>query len=173
MRLSTLTIQDLKQRITPTEAIERYTGIQGRRGRYLCPFHNDTHPSISVKGNRWTCWSCGASGDIIDFTRGYFGLSFREAVAKLGSDFNVPVEAAEGNAGNQTTDPASGAAFEAMAERISYEAARNNRKEYREYLAAEIEKLSTAHRVLMKQGAAPEVLLEYEDLIDRLILEID
>jgi len=47
----------------------------------LCPFHDDHKPSMHVwsKGN-WKCFSCGASGDVIEFARRYHGCEFREAL---------------------------------------------------------------------------------------------
>jgi DNA primase len=50
-----------------------------------CPFHDDTTPSLSVSGvpDRFHCFGCGASGDVIDFIRRRDGLGFREAVQRL------------------------------------------------------------------------------------------
>ena len=50
-----------------------------------CPFHDDTTPSMSVDAvpGRFTCFGCGATGDVIDYVRRLRGLSFREAVALL------------------------------------------------------------------------------------------
>ena len=59
-----------------------------RRGHGLmgcCPFHDDTTASLSVDGvpDRFHCFGCGASGDVIDFVRRLHGLTFPEAVAHL------------------------------------------------------------------------------------------
>jgi DNA primase len=45
----------------------------------------DTHPSLTLlpDANRFKCYSCGISGDVIDFVRGVRGGSFCEAVAWL------------------------------------------------------------------------------------------
>jgi DNA primase len=50
-----------------------------------CPFHDDSTPSLSVGGvpDRFHCFGCGASGDVIDFVRRLEGLSFRAAVQRL------------------------------------------------------------------------------------------
>lgn len=43
--------------------------IDGSSANYRCPNprHVDNHPSFTVKGQRWRCWSqCGASGNAID-----------------------------------------------------------------------------------------------------------
>jgi DNA primase catalytic core len=53
----------------------------------LCPFHNDTSPSLSIsfKGNIWLwhCFGCGSKGTVIDFVMRKEGLSFKEAYRKL------------------------------------------------------------------------------------------
>lgn len=45
----------------------------------LCPFHNDTNPSLDVYGEnleRFGCFACGAGGDVLDFIGRYYGLSY-------------------------------------------------------------------------------------------------
>lgn len=74
------------------DVIQTYTGKVFRNGKVACPFHTDKTPSLSVKNNRFRCWSCGASGSVIDFVREMFGLSFVDAVKKLSKDFGVPVD---------------------------------------------------------------------------------
>lgn len=57
--------------------------LRGQNPYYLtvCPFHNDTNPSlhISVRLQRYKCWSCGAHGDVIQFVKDYLNVPFREA----------------------------------------------------------------------------------------------
>ena len=73
LKMNIQTIQEIKQNITPAQAIEFYTGQQMQRGKLLCPFHSDRHPSLSVKGDKWCCWACGEKGDVIDFVQKYHG----------------------------------------------------------------------------------------------------
>ncbi|MCP4600904.1 MAG: hypothetical protein GY847_10310 [Proteobacteria bacterium] len=52
----------------------------------LCPFHNDTRPSlrINIESGGYRCMSCGMHGrDVIDFHRARYGLQFKEACADL------------------------------------------------------------------------------------------
>jgi DNA primase len=53
-----------------------------------CPFHEDATPSLSVDGvpDRFHCFGCGASGDVIDFIQRSRGLGFLDAVAALDGD---------------------------------------------------------------------------------------
>lgn len=51
----------------------------------LCPFHDDTHPSLSVTPERglFHCFACGAGGDVIRFVERLDGVSFTEALRIL------------------------------------------------------------------------------------------
>ena len=53
----------------------------------LCPFHDDTNPSLSVNPstNLWQCFGCGAGGDVIRFVDMFDKLSFPEAAKQLES----------------------------------------------------------------------------------------
>lgn len=57
----------------------------GRSLMGCCPFHDDHTASLSVGGvpDRFHCFGCGASGDVIDYLARLHGLSFREAVEHL------------------------------------------------------------------------------------------
>jgi DNA primase len=61
-----------------------------------CPFHADATPSMSVNGvpDRFHCFGCGASGDVIEFVQRRYGLDFREALAQLGSSDFGPLRLA-------------------------------------------------------------------------------
>jgi len=80
--------------------VAKYYGTQvNGHNKALCPFHNDKRPSLSFKGERFKCFSCGASGSVIDFVTLLYGLSNVEAARKLDADFNLgldrPLTAAE------------------------------------------------------------------------------
>lgn len=54
----------------------------------ICPFHDDTRPSLRVHVDRgaFRCMTCGAhGGDIIDFQMQLYEQTFREAVRALGA----------------------------------------------------------------------------------------
>ena len=74
------------------EVIARYISLRksGRTLRGLCPFHNDTDPSLVVwpETGTWHCFGCGRGGDVIDFLREVEGISFLDACKKL--EGNLP-----------------------------------------------------------------------------------
>jgi hypothetical protein len=53
----------------------------------LCPFHDDHHPSLSVKlvsiKGVYHCQACGAHGDMVAFHMARTELPFKEAVRDL------------------------------------------------------------------------------------------
>jgi len=55
----------------------------GRSGNVLCIVHEEKHPSMSLKGNRARCFSCGYYGDSIDVYMKLNGVGFVEAVRAL------------------------------------------------------------------------------------------
>lgn len=57
--------------------------LEVKRKKALCPFHDDHNPSMSVKGNLYHCFSCGASGDVIRFVMELENLNFKDAVRYL------------------------------------------------------------------------------------------
>lgn len=64
--------------------------IGGERGRdwWLCPFHDDRNPSLSIipETDRWKCFGCGTSGDAIEFVRRLNpSMSFQEAKVAIGA----------------------------------------------------------------------------------------
>ena len=48
----------------------------------ICPFHEDTNPSMSVSEEKqiYKCFSCGAAGNVFTFVQEYENVSFLEAV---------------------------------------------------------------------------------------------
>ena len=77
----------VRERMSAQEAARRYGLTFDRKGWALCPFHADTTPSMSFKDGRFRCWACNESGDSIDFTARFFGLSKMDAVKRLNEDF--------------------------------------------------------------------------------------
>ena len=62
--------------------IEDLLGIELGR-RILCPFHDDHHPSASVKNNKLRCFTCNKTWNSIDYLMEHDGLSFIDAVKRL------------------------------------------------------------------------------------------
>ena len=78
----------IKQTVTTRQAAERYGLSVNRSGMVKCPFHEDHNPSMKVD-DRFYCFGCHASGDVIDFTARLFGISLKDAATKLAADFGI------------------------------------------------------------------------------------
>jgi DNA primase len=73
----------------------------GRVFKAVCPFHNDSRPSLQVDPNyqNFRCWSCGKRGSVFDFVMGMEKVDFREAVELLARRAGIPLptDAGEGS----------------------------------------------------------------------------
>jgi DNA primase len=54
---------------------------EGRRLLWLCPFHEDHHPSFQVDPDlrEWRCWPCGIRDDAAELVKRKNGVTFPEA----------------------------------------------------------------------------------------------
>lgn len=95
-------VQDLRDR-HPLPDVMADAGIEliPRGGAWMacCPFHEDRTASMSVEGvpDRFHCFGCGASGDVIDFVQRTRNLDFLDAVAELENGRSIPVSGIAAN----------------------------------------------------------------------------
>ena len=82
--------ETLKQQVTARQAAERYGIRINRSGMAVCPFHKDKNPSMKLD-NRFYCFACQETGDVIDLTARLYGLNPKEAALKLAWDFGITV----------------------------------------------------------------------------------
>lgn len=79
----------------PVEKVAGQLGMRVHRHLALCPFHQDTRPSLTfnVNRNRYRCFVCGAGGGSIDLVMHAGGLSFPDACRWLaGACAHVPLQ---------------------------------------------------------------------------------
>ena len=67
---------------------------QGRNYVGLCPWHDDTRPSLQVNPERqsFKCWVCDIGGDVFSFVMKMEGVEFREALQMLADRAGIQVE---------------------------------------------------------------------------------
>lgn len=82
---------DVKQSLNIREVIEFYGVKVGRNGSFCCPFHNEKHPSASIKNDYFNCFACGVGGDLITFTAKLHGIGNYDACKKLAEDFGLNI----------------------------------------------------------------------------------
>ena len=78
----------------PIESVAERLGLRVERHRSLCPFHDDSHPSLTfdVRRNRFKCYVCDAHGGAIDLVEKKLGLGFKDACRWLANEHNVILE---------------------------------------------------------------------------------
>ena len=80
-----------KLRDLPIEGVAERLGLRVTRHKSLCPFHDDSHPSLSywVSKNTYRCFVCGASGGTIDLVMRHLHMDFKEACRWLANEHNI------------------------------------------------------------------------------------
>ena len=82
----------VKDSVDIIDAAGRYGIDVNRHKKALCPFHSDSHPSLSFKGQRFTCFACGASGDVIDLVGRLANKAAIDTVRELGREYNLQID---------------------------------------------------------------------------------
>jgi len=89
-------VQDVLARADIVQVVGDYVQLK-RAGsgslKGLCPFHDEKTPSFHVTPSKglYYCFGCGEGGSAVDFVRQMEGLSFPEAIERLGQRFGVEV----------------------------------------------------------------------------------
>lgn len=82
-------INEIRNKSDIVSVISNYVPLTKRGKNYfgVCPFHDDHSPSMSVSPEKqiYTCFSCGATGNVFTFVSEYEHISFIEAVKLLGN----------------------------------------------------------------------------------------
>lgn len=85
-------IENLKQRLDIVDVVGSYLELKKNGANYkcVCPFHNDTTPSLVVSPSKqiYHCFACGAGGDSIKFVMEYEKLTYPETIEKLANMVN-------------------------------------------------------------------------------------
>ncbi len=89
-------IVDIKNKLDIVEVIGEFITLRRAGANYVgvCPFHNDSHPSLTVSPVRQTykCFPCGAGGDVIEFVKEYNRIEFYEALRWCAAKAGVELE---------------------------------------------------------------------------------
>lgn len=80
-----------KLRDLPIEGVAERLGLIVKKHKSLCPYHDDSHPSLSfsVSKNTSRCYVCGAHGGTIDLAMKVLNKPFIEACQWLANEHNV------------------------------------------------------------------------------------
>ena len=88
-------INEIRNRTDIVEVVSKYVNLTKKGKNYIgvCPFHDDHSPSMSVSPEKqiFTCFSCGASGNVFTFVADFEHISFVQAVSLLGEKLGYKV----------------------------------------------------------------------------------
>ena len=89
-------IENLLATVDIVDVVEKYIPLKRSGANFVgvCPFHDDSHPSMSVSSKLgiFHCFSCKAGGNAIKFIQDYEKISFPEAVEKLAGMYNFALQ---------------------------------------------------------------------------------
>jgi len=88
--------EQIKQAIDIVELASKYVQLrrQGRNYVALCPWHDDSRPSLQINPERqsFKCWVCDIGGDIFSFVMKMEGVSFSEALGLLADQAGISLK---------------------------------------------------------------------------------
>lgn len=89
---------EIKSRCNIVDVVGRVVSLKkaGTNYKGVCPFHNEKTPSFIVSETKqiFTCFGCGATGDVLTFVKRYYNLDFRGAVEMLAKEYGISLEGA-------------------------------------------------------------------------------
>ncbi len=89
-------IKEIRNAVDIVSVISSYIPLVKKGKNYfgVCPFHDDTNPSMSVSSEKqiYKCFSCGASGNVFNFVMDYEKVDFKEALNILSKISGIPLD---------------------------------------------------------------------------------
>ena len=91
-----LTEEKIKDAASIVDVIGDFYELKKKGVNYqcLCPFHDDRHIGsfvVSPRKNTYSCYSCGAHGDAIEFLMAKHGLSYPDALRWLAKKYSIVI----------------------------------------------------------------------------------
>lgn len=154
---SSLEAKELVRQATDiVELVGKYVQLrrQGRNYVGLCPWHDDTRPSLQVNPERqsFKCWVCDIGGDVFSFVMKMDGVAFPEALAILADRAGIRLrrtrEASDSTAGGPTD------------KRKLYQAAAWAERQYHECLLQDPE-AEPARKYLAERGISASSIAQF------------
>ena len=90
-------INEIRKSVNIVDIISEYMPLEQRGRNYfgICPFHDDHNPSMSVSPEKqiYTCFVCGAHGNVFTFIKDYEGISFYDALSIVAKKVGIILDA--------------------------------------------------------------------------------
>lgn len=88
-------INEIRNKTDIVDVVSKYINLTKKGKNYIgvCPFHDDHSPSMSVSPEKqiFTCFSCGATGNVFTFVSDFEKITFTEAVRLLGEKIGINI----------------------------------------------------------------------------------
>ncbi|MCG8484582.1 MAG: DNA primase [Clostridia bacterium] len=99
--LSEAIIDEIKSRTNIVDVVGKYVNIKRTGNNYkgLCPFHSEKSPSFVVSEDKqiFTCFGCGATGDVIEFLKRIENIDFIETIERLAKECGIELKEHSGS----------------------------------------------------------------------------
>ena len=87
---------EIRNSVDIVDVVSSYINLTAHGKNYfgVCPFHDDHSPSMCVSKEKqiYTCFVCGATGNVFQFIKEYENISFAEAVRKVATIGGIDVK---------------------------------------------------------------------------------
>jgi len=154
--LSFDTKQRVKQAVDIVELVGGHIQLrrQGRNYVGLCPWHDDTRPSLQINPERqsFKCWVCDIGGDVFTWIMKTEGVEFREALQMLADRAGITLQRPKVRQEGPSSD--------AFDKRALYRAMVWSEKQYHQCLIHSPE-AEPARRYLQERGITPESIEKF------------
>ncbi|MCK8461742.1 DNA primase [Mycoplasma capricolum subsp. capricolum] len=89
-------INEIISQANIVDIISSYLHLIKKGNNYLaiCPFHNDSNPSLTISPQKriYTCFSCKATGNVINFVKDYEHVDFLTALKTVCEKSNIQLD---------------------------------------------------------------------------------
>lgn len=89
-------INEIRRSVDIVDVISDYIPVEpkGKNFFSICPFHDDHNPSLSISPEKqiYTCFVCGAHGNVFNFIMEYDNVTFPEALKKLADKLGMHLD---------------------------------------------------------------------------------
>ncbi len=89
-------VDEILKQVDIVDVISKYIDLEHKGKNFfgVCPFHDDTSPSLSVSPEKqiYKCFSCGASGNALTFIKDFENIDFKHSLKKLADFAGIDVE---------------------------------------------------------------------------------
>ena len=93
-------INEIRQQADIVDIVSRHINVvkKGRNFFAICPFHNDTNPSLSISKDKqiFKCFVCNEAGNVFTFLQKYKKIPYMKAVKEVADIVGIDFKFQEG-----------------------------------------------------------------------------